>query len=331
MRRQNRRRRWALAGMVLLGLLLVGSYIVYRVELLPAGSSTTAQAFEVKSGTRVPDIATALESDGLIRSRNAFISYLNFHDLRTKVKAGTYALSPDMSAADIAHILVSGKALTNRLIVPEGYRLAQIQKMAAQYGIAEADFAAAVKAPHAQSFLATKPATVDLEGYLFPDSYEIDKATTATSLVDTMLATFGERVGPEYVQAFAAEGLTLHQGLTLASVVEREVNIPEDRPIVAQIFLKRFKTGMALGSDVTVHYAADLLGVPFNLDLNSPYNTRKYPGLPPGPICNPGLSALDAVAHPATTDYLFFLTGKDGKDYFAKTYAEHQQNIDRHL
>jgi UPF0755 protein len=227
--------------------------------------------------------------------------------------------------------LVSGKALTNRLIVPEGYRLAQIQKMAAQYGIAEADFAAAVKAPHAQSFLATKPATVDLEGYLFPDSYEIDKATTATSLVDTMLATFGERVGPEYVQAFAAEGLTLHQGLTLASVVEREVNIPEDRPIVAQIFLKRFKTGMALGSDVTVHYAADLLGVPFNLDLNSPYNTRKYPGLPPGPICNPGLSALDAVAHPATTDYLFFLTGKDGKDYFAKTYAEHQQNIDRHL
>jgi len=101
--------------------------------------------------------------------------------------------------------------------------------------------------------------------------------------------------------------------------------------VVAQIFLKRLKLGQALGSDVTTHYAADLLGVPFNTDLNSPYNTRRVVGLPPGPICSPGLSAMDAVAHPAGTDYLFFLSGKDGKTYFAKTYAEHQLNIKKHL
>jgi UPF0755 protein len=331
MKRRSRRQLWALVGMGALGAVLVAAYVVYRVGLQPVAGSGKAQAFEVKSGERVPDIASDLEQAGLIRSRNAFISYLNFHNLRTKVKAGTYAISPDLSAQQIAQIMVSGRALTNRLIVPEGYRLSQIQKMAAQYGISETDFAAAINGPHPQSFLAGKPANVDLEGYLFPDSYEIGATTTATSLVDTMLTTFGQRVGPEYVQAFQAQGLTLHQGLTLASIVEREVNIPEDRPVVAQIFLKRYKMGMALGSDVTVHYAADLLGVPFNLDLNSPYNTRKYAGLPPGPICNPGLSALDAVAHPATTDYLYFLTGKDGKDYFARTYAEHQANIDRHL
>jgi UPF0755 protein len=146
-----------------------------------------------------------------------------------------------------------------------------------------------------------------------------------------MLDNFGKRVGPEYTQAFAAEGLTLHQGLTLASVIEKEVHSPADRPIVAQVFLKRFKTGMPLGSDVTTQYAADQLHVPFDTNLDSHYNTRRYPGLPPGPICSPGLGALDAAARPATTDYLYFLSDKNGKTYFAKTYAEHQQNIVKYL
>jgi len=215
--------------------------------------------------------------------------------------------------------------------VPEGYRLTQIEVAAASLGISTADFKAALAAPHAQSFLSDKPDDVDLEGYLFPDSYQIEPGTTANALVNMMLDNFGRRVGPDYVQAYAAEGLTLHQGLTLASIVEREVSNPADRPIVAQIFLKRYKAGQLLGSDVTAQYAASLLGVPFNINLDSHYNTRRYPGLPPGPICNPGLGSMDAVAHPAATDYAYFLTGKDGKTYFAKTYAEHQQNIAKHL
>jgi UPF0755 protein len=114
-------------------------------------------------------------------------------------------------------------------------------------------------------------------------------------------------------------------------MVEREVNIATDRPIVAQVFLTRLRLGQMLGSDVTTHYAADLLGVPFNINIDSRYNTRRYTGLPPGPICSPGLGSMDAVAHPAATDYLYFLSGKDGKTYFAKTYAEHQANIVKHL
>jgi UPF0755 protein len=330
MSRRSPSRRWATAGLIAIGLLLAGSYISYRLGLRPAAASGPAQRFEVKSGERVPEIADHLKTAGLIRGRNSFITYLNFHNLRGHINVGTYSISPTLSGPEIADMLAHGKTLTNRLVVPEGSRLSQIEQLAADHGIAKADFKAALAAPHSQSFLAGKPAEVDLEGYLFPDSYEVGATTAATTLVDTMLNTFGSRVGPEYEQAFGAEGLNLHQGLTLASIVEREVSISADRPVVAQIFLKRLRLGMPLGSDVTTHYAAELLGVPFNINLDSHYNTRRYPGLPPGPICSPGLGALDAAAHPATTDYLYFLTGKDGKTYFAKTYPEHQANIDKH-
>jgi UPF0755 protein len=329
-RRRGRWLNWRTGGSIVAGL-AVAIYVIYRLGLQPVAATGAARQFEVKSGQSVPQIATNLKTAGLIRDRNAFITYLNFHGLRGELKAGLYNLSPSMSAPAIAQRLASGHTDINRLVVPEGSRLADIKALATQHGITAADFKAALAAPHSQSFLAGKPATVDLEGYLFPDSYDISPTTTAADLVNTMLDTFGRRVGPEYAQAFAAQGLTLHQGLTLASIVEREVNIATDRPIVTQIFLRRLKEKMPLGSDVTVHYAADLAGVPFNLDINSPYNTRKFAGLPPGPICSPGLGALDAVAHPAATDYLYFLTGKDGKDYFARTYAEHQRNIALHL
>jgi len=308
-----------------------GAYWLYQLDLRPVSSTGKSQEFTIASGERPTVVATQLKAAGLIRSRNSFITYLNLHGLRAAVKAGSYSLAPSDSAAKIADIITSGKNLANRLVIPEGYRLTQIEDLAAGHGISKADFAAAVRAPHTQAFLSGRPAGVDLEGYLFPDSYAVDGQTTATALVNTMLDDFGQRVGPQYAAAFAGEGLTLHQGLTLASIVEREVNKPADRPIVAQIFLKRFHLGMPLGSDVTTQYASDLAGVPFNLALDSPYNTRKNAGLPPGPICSPGLGALDAVAHPAATDYLYFLAGSDGVTYYATTLAEHNTNVAKHL
>jgi UPF0755 protein len=315
-------------------LVVLGStlYVLYRLALAPVqDQGGQSQTFTVSAGQNAQTIATNLKVAGLIRDRNAFITYVNFHGLRPRLKTGIYQLNPSMSAAVIAQKIAGGDTVSNRLTVPEGYTLAQIEAAAAKEGIKPADFRAALAAPHAQAFLKDKPPTVSLEGYLFPDSYEVRPNTTAADLVEAMLDTFGKRVGQEYVQAFAAQGLTLHQGLTLASLVEREVNIAADRPVVAQIFLKRLRTGQPMGSDVTTEYAAQLLGVPFSLDINSPYNTRRFGGLPPGPICSPGLSALDAVTHPAGTDYLYFLSGKDGKTYYGKTYAEHQQNIVKYL
>ncbi len=325
------RRRLIKIGLIILVVLLGSLYVSYRLGLRPVASTGAAREFTVATGENAPTIAQHLVDAGLLRDRNAFVTYVNFHLLRPRLKVGLYSISPTLSGSQIANLLAGGRTLSKRFVVPEGYTLVQIEAEAASIGITKAQFKAALATPHSQVFLAAKPAGVSLEGYLFPDSYQIGSATTAASLVGEMLDNFGKRVGPEYTQAFAAEGLSLHQGLTLASIVEREVNTPADRAVVAQIFLKRLKLGQALGSDVTAHYAADLLGVPFNTNLDSPYNTRLVVGLPPGPICSPGLSAMDAVAHPAGTDYLFFLSGKDGKTYFAKTYAEHQLNIKKYL
>jgi peptidoglycan lytic transglycosylase G len=333
MKRPNRRRQLTVYVPLAILAVILFIYAQYEWALRPVTSSAPTVEFTVQSGERVPKIADALKAANLIRDRNAFITYVTIHDIRAKLEAGTYSLSAQESSQEIASILAHGQTLSDRLVIPEGYRLNQIEQLASEDGIPASDFEAALAAPHTQSFLATKPAGVGLEGYLFPDSYQINKTTTATQLVEAMLNNFGSKVGIEYAQAFAAEGLTLHQGLTLASIVEGEVSNQYDRPIVAQIFLKRLKLGMSLGSDVTACYASqDLMRMSAcDVNVDSPYNTTNRVGLPPGPIDSPGLNSLDAVAHPASTDYLYFLTGKDGKDYFATTYAQHEDNIAKYL
>jgi UPF0755 protein len=311
--------------------LLIVLYVLYQEGLKPVSKVGAAKAFTIAEGERAPVTATDLKEAGLIRDRNSFLTYINIHGLRSKIKAGTFSLAPTQSGQQIALVITSGHDSLNTLVIPEGYTITQIEAAAAQHGISVASFQAALAEPHTQSFLSDKPADVSLEGYLFPDSYAIGPQTTASMLVNEMLDNFGNKVGPSYTQAFAAEGLTLHQGLTLASIVEKEVSKSSDRPIVAQIFLKRYHTGISLGSDVTVAYASALAGVPFDLNLNSPYNTRLNVGLPPGPICNPGLDSLDAVAHPAATDYLYFVTGSDGITYYANTLAQHNANVAAHL
>lgn len=326
-----RAQRWAAVIAAAAGLALVITiYVTYKLGLQPVspnGCVCSPITFKVDPGWNAQAVASHLHDAGLIRDRNAFITYVNLHGLRPKLKAGTYAFTKSQSANTIADDIAAGRTVTKRLLVPEGYRLSQIEQAAAVFGISKAEFDAALAAPHGQTFLATKPAGVGLEGYLFPDSYEVDTDTTAGTLVNEMLDNFGRHVGADYEQAFAAEGLNLHQGLTIASIVEREVSNPNDRPIVAQIFLKRLHSGMPLGSEVTARYAAAILGVNFSVDIQSPYNTLNHTGLPPGPICSPGLNSLDAVAHPATTSYLYFFSDRNGKDHFEDTFAEQQQNI----
>lgn len=322
-----RRRLLARLGIVAFVLVFAGAYINYRLGLEPVSSHGANQEFVVAKGDNAPAVARHLAAAGLIRDRTAFVTYINLHGLRGDLKTGTYLFNPTMSGVAIADAISSGHTYSRRLLVPPGYRISDIENSVAELGITQADFQAALAAPHSQSFLATKPAGVDLEGYLFPDSYSVAADTTATQLVNAMLDNFGHHVGTEYQQAFAAEGLSLHQGLTIASIVEREVNNSTDRPIVAQVFLKRLKAGMPLGSEVTARYAASQLGVPFTVSVPSPYNTLLHAGLPPGPICSPGLGSLDAVAHPATTDYLYFFTDKNGTDHFEHTFAEQEANI----
>jgi UPF0755 protein len=309
-----------------------GGVAWYRVGLNPVNSNDQQPLiFEVQSGQNSRVVASNLAQSGLVRSAPAFQIYLGLHGLRGRLQAGAYELKRSYAAAEIADILVSGKAMSNRLVIPEGSNLFQIQKLAEQKGISKSSFEAALLNEYGKDFLLGKPANISLEGYLFPDSYEVNNATSAGTLVAAMIDNFDRKVTPDLRQRFTDMGLTLHQGVTLASIIEKEVVGAEDRAKVAQVLLKRLRLGMRLETDPTVDYAALLLGRSFNLDLNSPYNTYRTTGLPPGPICNPGIDALTAAANPASTEYLYFVSGRDGKTHFSPTFAEHQLNIAKYL
>lgn len=320
-------------GLLVVALVLVGAAVIwYNAELRPVGpKGAVYQYFSVPEGVNAPYVGRHLKSAGLIRNKDAFITYLGLHGLRGSLKAGEFSLSPAQSTAAIAQILAGGGKSARQLIVPPGATLQQIETAAAEKGISQADFTAALAASHPQTVLATKPADVSLEGYLYPDTYDLGPGMDAARLVDTMINNLQARLIPDIVQKWQAEGLSVHQGLTLASIVEKEVGPGPDRAKVAQVFLNRLKVHMPLGSDVTAFYASKLAGVADNVFIQSPYNTRINAGLPPGPICSPDVDAMSAVANPSPNDYLYFLAGKDGKIYYAKTYAEHQKNIQLHL
>ncbi|MEK7583767.1 MAG: endolytic transglycosylase MltG, partial [Patescibacteria group bacterium] len=183
-------------------------------------------------------------------------------------------------------------------------------------------------------FLTSVPSGQSLEGYLFPDTYSIDAAKDAEQLMRKMLDNFSEKLTPELRKQVAGSGRTLHEVITLASIIEREVAKPEDRRLVADIFLKRLRDGIGLQSDATVNYitkSGRTRSTAADLDIDSPYNTYKYRGLPPGPIGNPGIDAITAALDPQPNDYYYFLTDTDGGVHYARTFDEHQKNRELYL
>ncbi len=326
--------------MVWLGsfLLIVVSIIVllmlwYQLQLRPVNAkSRQSVSYTLVAGTKVDRIAEQLYAKKLIRSQQAFVLFVSTTGRRSRLQAGSYELSPANSSQEIAEIIVGGKVAANRLVVPEGITLAKFKRVAEEYGVGQTDLVEALNTSYSNSFLASRPAGLTLEGYLFPDSYELTKPVQAKSLVQAMLDNFGRKLSASDIEKrYSQQGLTLHQGLTLASIVEKEVSNDTDRAMVAQVFLNRLKIGQALQSDVTVDYASSLAGVKFNLSIESPYNTYRTKGLPPSPICSPSLSSMQAVARPRPNDYLYFLADKQGKTHFAKTLTEHEQNVQKYL
>lgn len=326
---------WVVAGVV--STLVVAVFAAmdwYIVELQPADrNASSAVSFELQQGNSVSDIATQLKNKDIIRDALAFSVYVTITGKRSSLQAGHYELNPSDSTQEIATTLSGGRVTRNTLVVPEGATVTKIRLIARDKGITATDFDAALAATYSNDFLAGRPSgDTSLEGYLFPDSYQVSKPVRPRAIIQSMLDNFTKQVNQtDVVRLYAAEGMTLHQGLTLASIVEREAGKPVDQPIIAQVFLKRLKQGMPLQSDVTVEYAAELNNTQFNLSLNSPYNTYVTKGLPPGPIANPGVNAMKAVANPANTDYLYFLADKSGTVHYAKTAAEHEANVQKYL
>lgn len=305
--------------LVTVGLIL---FFWYKFSLSPIGQGVQ-KGVAIPEGATVAQIGQILQKEGLIRSPLAFKIYVVKSGLSKKLQAGYFSLSPSASSLEIAQSLTKG-AQDVWVTIPEGWRIEEIaQLLEAKLDIPKKEFIAQSK-----------------EGYMFPDTYLIPKKSAAQEVAKMMRDNFDRRfslIAPKLSKT------TLTQGeiVILASLVERETKFSEDRPKVAAVLKKRLALGMPLEVDATVQYA---LGYsqeektwwrknlkPEDLRVNSPYNTRKFAGLPPGPIANPGLSSLAAVGSPLETDYLYYISDKEGKIHFAKTLEEHIQNINRYL
>ena len=250
----------------------------------------------------------------------------------TSLKAGEYRFAGPATPMEIVARLARGDVYLRSVTFPEGLTIRQMASIYEQAGLGAAnDFVAAAGDERLVS--AFDAAARNLEGYLFPDTYSLPRRASARDLVERMVRRFNSVMTDDLRARAGARGLDLRQAVTLASLVEKETASPAERPIVAAVYLNRLRQGIGLQCDPTVIYALELRGR-FNgnltradLSLDSPYNTYRYRGLPPGPIAAPGRSSLDAVANPAAVDYLYFVSRNDGTHAFASTLAEHNRNV----
>jgi UPF0755 protein len=315
---------------------LVTSVVVirrnYYANLEPVGTSQRNQLVVVQKGDTARDIAATLKKAGVIRQTWAFEWYVRNHDLRDKLQAGTYYIRPSQSVAEIAKILTQGQVATDLVTILPGQRLDQIQQALVNAGFKPDDVQASLNPELYKNHpaLVDKPVSASLEGYLYPDSFQRHPDTSARVIITASLDEMQKRLTPDIRAGFVKQGLTVHQGVILASIVEQEVGKQSDRPIVAQVFLSRIHQGMQLGSDVTAFYGAIINDQKPSVAYDSPYNTRIHSGMPPGPISNVSQTSLQAIANPAATDYLYFVAGDDGNTYFSKTLQEHEALTAQH-
>jgi UPF0755 protein len=301
---------------------------IYRKELEAANThDQQAQLMTISSGESVDAIAQALQAKGIIHSAWAFELYVSSQQERDALEAGTYNFSPSESVQEIVAQLSHGKIAAALVTILPGQRLSQIEQAFNNDGYSSAQVSAAfsnLAQYDNEPIMTIKPATASLEGMLFPDSYQKTTTTSLQQIIRESLVEMGNQLSPSVRSAFNAEGLTPYQGLVLSSIVEQEVSTQTDRNQVAQVFLSRLAQGMPLGSDVTAYYGAIIADQNPSVSYDSPYNTLLHKGLPPTPISSVSQSSLQAVAHPAKTSWLYFVTGDNGITYFSKTLAQHE-------
>ena len=332
---------WILLFLLVLGGGGVAAYTYLNQPVDPGcGEVCTQITFTVEEGQSTGEIAENLYHAGLVRNSLAFQAYYYLHYLGQPLKTGEYTLNGGMGPAQIIETLIAGPqaAVFSFTFLP-GENIFDFREKLLEQGYSDEAITAGLEADYDHPVLAGKPADASLEGYLYGETYEFYVGESVENIITKMLDQLYSVVQANDLEnKFAAQGLDLFQGITLASIVQKEANNATDYAKVAQVFYKRLSQGISLGSDITVQYALDLVDPERTtytdnaaaLGIDSPYNTRLYTGLTPGPVSNPGESALVATANPADTDYLFFLTGDDGMMYYSHTDAEHQENIANH-
>ncbi len=333
---------WILVVMAIVAGSALGGLMWYKAQLTALdASSDQLKPINIVSGSTPRQIGELLEQESVIRSATAFDIYTRLSGVQGALQAGTYRLSPAETIPEItAHLtkgsvdkfnltFFPGATLDNISNAPENRR-SDTRGILERAGYSSQEIDQAFEKQYDHPVFRDKPESADLEGYIYGETYSFSSSATVE---DILIRTFDELWAAiednNLINEFENRGLNLYEGITLASIVQRETRNPSDQKQVAQVFYSRIEIDMPLGADPTYQYIADKTGADRNVNLDSPYNTRRYQGLPPGPIASPGLGALLAVAEPADGDYLYFV-GDDDDDnitHFARTFEEHEANI----
>ncbi len=340
---KNKKMSWKIiAAIAVLALSIIWFVVWYNLQLRPLDSNGQPKIVKIESGSAPSKIGQQLEDESIIRSSSAFDIYVRLNRQGNFLQAGTYQLSPSESLGEIVSHLVKGSIYTFDIMFYPGATLVDntaksedkkldVTSVLRRAGYSDQEISTALSKTYESQLFSGKPAGSDLEGYILGDTYRFNVGVSVEDILQRIFDDFYEKIKNEgLIEKFSARKLTLFQAITLASIVQSEDNNESTQPQVAQVFYSRMEEGMMLGSDVTYQYIADKTGVARDPNLDSPYNTRRFAGLPPGPISVPGMSALRAVAEPASGDYMYFLSGDDEKMYFTETIDEHNANIRNH-
>jgi UPF0755 protein len=301
----------------------------YRYAVSPVGPSEVPVVVWIEPGKGFFETMDVLEEAGLVNDRDKFrwLAYLRGDE--TRIRAGEYALRASMSPMAMLDRLVRGEAILRKVVIPEGITAAKIAEIVEREGLVSREtFLRAVSDQAIVQVLGVEGNT--LEGYLFPETYHFSKGVTAEEIIGKMVSQFRAVFTPEWTDRARQMGFSVHQIVTLASIVERETGKPDERPLIASVMLNRLKRHMRLESDPTVIYGLE--GFDGNIrreDLNrlTPYNTYRIQGLPAGPIGNPGKASLEAVLYPSDASYLYFVSRNDGSHHFSRTLSEHNRMV----
>ena len=315
--------------------LCVAAYLTIRWAegpVIPAQARPPSKVIVIPDGSTFQFVASLIEREGLIRSRFYFVLFGKFQSAERKVHAGEYELNPGMTPAEILAMLLNGHVRLHPLTIPEGLTIVQIADVASQEGLTDrAEFLRLANDRVFVESLGIKAET--LEGYLYPDTYKFPRGVKAREVLVAMVEQFRQVVGPDLLARMQELKMTMHEVLTLASVIEKETGSGGERPEISAVFHNRLKKHIPLQSDPTVIY-----GLPaFDGNLHkkdllspSPYNTYRVQGLPPGPIANPGIQAIRATLYPSDSHALYFVSRNDGTHQFSATLIEHNKAVEKY-
>ena len=316
-------------GLLALVWIIVG--LLYFQASRPMSDDTELQVFEVVPGMTLKRVSQELSRQNLIRSASAFQAIALIQDKQKLIMVGEYNVSPSMLPADILKRITSGKTVLHPVTIPEGYRITEIADLLAKQNLADKEnFLQQTK----NMKLVTGVSADSLEGYLFPETYHFGKFTAEATIVKKMVETFKERaLKQKFLKRAREMGFSYHEIITLASLIEKETGKDSERKQISSVFHNRLKKNMRLQTDPTVIYAIENFDGNIrkrDLKIDSPYNTYRYKGLPPGPIASPGLKSIVAALYPTKSSNLYFVSRQDGSHQFSATLNEHNRAVQKY-